>query len=45
MRSAVGSTLPPVPGAPDRGGIAVLVGASGRIDRQWVIPGKRALVH
>jgi hypothetical protein len=27
----------------DRGGIAVLVVESGRIDRQWVIPGTRAL--
>jgi hypothetical protein len=28
-----------------RGGIALLVIASGRIDRQWVIPGTRTLVY
>ncbi len=29
----------------ERGGIAVLVVESGRIDRQWVIPGTRALLY
>ena len=32
-------------GRPGRGGIAVLVVASGRIDRQWVVPGTRALMY